>query len=119
MRTFENPAITQFLSTSIGSGMRLFLLKPHTGKTHQLRVALKSIGAPILGDSLYHPTRDDCRQMDRAYLHCYALRFQMLGETLRYQCKPDSGEYFYEETFLQALRKYENPWTQRWPKLKF
>ncbi|MDR2182053.1 MAG: RluA family pseudouridine synthase [Treponema sp.] len=31
----------------------LLLLLPHTGRTHQLRVHLKSIGCPILGDPLY------------------------------------------------------------------
>lgn len=34
-------------------GDRRFLLRPTTGKTHQLRVHLSSIGAPILGDPLY------------------------------------------------------------------
>lgn len=49
-QTSENLAHTQFFSTPIKPGLRLFLLKPKTGKTHQLRVALKSLGAPILGD---------------------------------------------------------------------
>lgn len=33
--------------------LRLVRLLPHTGKTHQLRVHLNAIGAPILGDPLY------------------------------------------------------------------
>ena len=41
MRSMENPAITQFFSYALGDGKRLYLLKPHSGKTHQLRVALK------------------------------------------------------------------------------
>ena len=53
MRTLHNPAITQFFSYSTGSKQRLYLLKPHSGKTHQLRVALNSIGASIFGDPLY------------------------------------------------------------------
>ena len=32
--------------------LRAFLLKPETGRTHQLRVALKSLGAPVLGDEV-------------------------------------------------------------------
>jgi 23S rRNA pseudouridine1911/1915/1917 synthase len=32
----------------------LLLLRPHTGRTHQLRVHLRHIGCPILGDPLYH-----------------------------------------------------------------
>jgi 23S rRNA-/tRNA-specific pseudouridylate synthase len=33
--------------------LRLVLLRPETGRTHQLRVALKALGAPIFGDALY------------------------------------------------------------------
>ena len=43
----NNLAITQFFSYSLGNGKRLFVIKPHSGKTHQIRVALKSIGSAI------------------------------------------------------------------------
>ncbi len=42
-RTMERPARTRFLSWSAGPGLRLFVLKPMTGRTHQLRVAMKSL----------------------------------------------------------------------------
>lgn len=45
----ENPAITHFHSISIAPHLRQFILQPKTGKTHQLRVAMKSLGSPILG----------------------------------------------------------------------
>ena len=38
----ENPAITRFESVSCEPNLRLFILKPQTGKTHQLRVAMKA-----------------------------------------------------------------------------
>ena len=50
-------AVTRFTSTAVlGSrpGLRAFLLKPETGRTHQLRVALKSLGSPVLGDEVRH-----------------------------------------------------------------
>lgn len=34
-------------------GMGLYRLSPRTGRTHQLRVHMASIGLPIIGDSLY------------------------------------------------------------------
>jgi len=37
-----------------GKSYTLFLLKPLTGRTHQLRVHLKHLGCPILGDPLYN-----------------------------------------------------------------
>ncbi|SIS64592.1 tRNA pseudouridine32 synthase / 23S rRNA pseudouridine746 synthase [Thalassolituus maritimus] len=71
LRTLDNPAITRFWSRfDTSGGERLFLLKPHTGKTHQLRVAMKSLGAPILGDTRYGGD-----QADRTYLHAWALEF--------------------------------------------
>ncbi len=71
-REQNSPAVTRFISRGTDSGYRLFLVKPVTGKTHQIRVALKSIGAPICGDTLYYPapvSRSVCM------LHSFALGF--------------------------------------------
>ena len=43
-----------------------------TGRTHQIRVHLKSIGHPLPGDFLYHP---DYRYIRRQALHSYRLDF--------------------------------------------
>ncbi|GHG73210.1 RNA pseudouridylate synthase [Alishewanella longhuensis] len=39
----------------VTQGMGLFRLTPHTGKTHQLRLHMQSLGCPILHDA-YYPT---------------------------------------------------------------
>ena len=57
LRTMNNPAVTQFFSCSAGNSLRLFIIRPRSGKTHQVRVALKSIGSPVLGDPMYHSNR--------------------------------------------------------------
>ncbi len=59
-------------------GRRAFLVKPFTGKTHQVRVALKSVSAAILGDELYQGTA-----ADRLYLHAYALYFNWGGADIK------------------------------------
>ncbi|MGN7085086.1 TIGR01621 family pseudouridine synthase, partial [Neisseria sp. P0001.S005] len=41
-RDEDNFAVTRFSSQSLKPGLRLFVLQPFTGKTHQLRVAMKS-----------------------------------------------------------------------------
>lgn len=53
-RTTDDPAVTRFTSAAVPGrpGVRAFLLKPETGRTHQLRVAMKSLGAPVLGDEV-------------------------------------------------------------------
>ncbi len=106
----ENPAQTQFFSTSIGPGKRLFLLRPRTGKTHQLRVALKSLGAPILGDDLYGGDA-----ADRGYLHAYVLRFRWQDQWLTFKALPEQGDLFQNEAFLEAVVAYEEPWDWAWP----
>ena len=47
-------------------------LKPVTGRTHQLRVHLMSIGHPIIGDPLYAPP-DSAARHPRMYLHAASL----------------------------------------------
>ncbi len=108
----ENRAISQFFSAALTPGLRLFLLKPHTGKTHQLRVALKSLGAPIVGDRRYAG-----QQADRGYLHAYSLGFCFDGQDYRYLCPPSQGQLFTDDSFNQALHGYAEPWTLSWPRL--
>lgn len=52
----------------------LLELEPVTGRTHQLRVHLQSIGHPMLGDSLYAPP-DILAMSPRLLLHAQALSF--------------------------------------------
>ncbi|WP_269531108.1 TIGR01621 family pseudouridine synthase [Chitinimonas sp. BJYL2] len=103
--TREDPALTRFFSTGVGNGRRLFLLRPLTGRTHQLRVALKSLGSPILGDARYGG-----EAADRGYLHAYALRFTLEDETFSLCCPPTSG------TEWGALpTEWHMPWDLPWP----
>ena len=108
----QNPAITQFFSHSIGAGLRSFLLRPHTGKTHQLRVALRSLGAPILGDLRYGGDASD-----RAYLHAWQLSFPW-GDGLKcYRALPEQGALFGSDAFLESLQIWREPGELAWPKL--
>ncbi|MBV1907775.1 MAG: TIGR01621 family pseudouridine synthase [Kangiellaceae bacterium] len=88
-KTTSNPAITQFQSLSLIPGIRLFLVKPKTGKTHQIRVALKAVGAPILGDTRYSGTPSD-----RGYLHALQLSFRWKDKAVKICSFPIEGDYF-------------------------
>ncbi|MBU6384273.1 MAG: RluA family pseudouridine synthase [Verrucomicrobia bacterium] len=64
-------AITEIQVAACNDRASLVLAKPKTGRTHQIRVHLKHIGCPIIGDPLYgkgelHP---------RPLLHAYRLSF--------------------------------------------
>ncbi|WP_373077931.1 pseudouridine synthase [Zhongshania sp.] len=113
-RTRINPSLTQFFSYSLGSGRRAYLLKPYTGKTHQLRVVMKSLGVPILGDRRYGPSVQD---FDRMYLHAAALRFKFRGEECQYVSLPESGELFGDGGLAAALLDCQTPWALQWPSL--
>lgn len=87
----QNPAITRFHSISLQPNLRLFVLKPQTGKTHQLRVAMKSLGSSILGDRLYAGTS---LAIDRTYLHAYRLQFIYQAQHFDIQSLPKCGALF-------------------------
>jgi len=114
-KTKNNPAITQFFSQSIAPHQRLFILKPRTGKTHQLRVALKSVGAAIIGDPLY--SAQNCAAYDRCYLHAYSIAFSLFDQFYRFQVLPKEGRIFMQDSFISAVERYSNPWSLDWPDL--
>lgn len=99
-QTKENPAITRFESVSCEPNLRLFILKPQTGKTHQLRVAMKSLGSPILGDALYGKNTDE---IDRTYLHAAKLDFEFKGEKIELFAMPKEGEWWQRETVMEKI----------------
>lgn len=111
----DNPAVTQFFSLAGEAGERLFLCRPHTGKTHQIRVALKSVGSPITGDPVYNPSSD----ADRGYLHAFALRFSYQGEMFSFICDPAQysllGLKWQAEPVSRALEQWQQPWQLSWP----
>ena len=98
----ENPAITRFESVSCEPNLRLFILKPQTGKTHQLRVAMKSLGSPILGDALYGKKTEN---IDRTYLHAARLQFEFKGQTFDVFTLPKEGEWWHREGVMPQIQK--------------
>ena len=107
--TMDNPAITQFISCALRTHERFFLIKPHTGKTHQIRVALKSLGSPCSGDERYAAC-EDAKKEDRGYLHAYALRFVLKGEGFDFVSPPNEGERFVSSECKTQLAHWNKPW---------
>ncbi|SPX43308.1 pseudouridine synthase [Haemophilus influenzae] len=102
-QTKENPAITRFESVSCEPNLRLFILKPQTGKTHQLRVAMKSLGSPILGDGLYGKNTE---KIDRTYLHATQLEFDYLNNFISVTCLPSQGQFWIKPTVFEQIQVY-------------
>lgn len=109
-RQQSDPASTRFFSYGVRPGLRLFVLRPRTGKTHQLRVAMKSLGAPIIGDERYGGS-----VADRGYLHAAALRFEYGGKHFEFCAAPRSGALFNDAEVAAALQSVLPPWALPWP----
>ncbi|OZG72218.1 RNA pseudouridine synthase [Hahella sp. CCB-MM4] len=116
-REKKNPAVTYFYSRSLIPGVRCFLLRLYSGKTHQARVALKSLGAPILGDTRYGggSVWQEGGNVDRLYLHAFAMRFKCLGREWCFLQTPDQGLLFQEFSRSSLMGDWQSPWELTWP----
>ena len=112
LKTVTNPAVTDFFSLSVEPGLRLFICRPKTGKTHQIRVALKSEGSGILGDQRYGELSD------RTYLHAWRIDFIYQNATFHVEAAPLEGEWFNKNTFVDRVKQLENGdyWPEHWQK---
>lgn len=63
------PALTRWRVLERGTRSTRLLLEPHTGRSHQLRVHMKELGHPILGDPMY----GDSSSAPRLMLHAHTL----------------------------------------------
>lgn len=63
-------AVTRYEIIGQDQGLHWLRLWPETGRTHQLRVHLAHMGAPILGDRLYNPA---WQQAGRLMLHAWRI----------------------------------------------
>jgi tRNA pseudouridine32 synthase/23S rRNA pseudouridine746 synthase len=84
------PALTHWRRLDRAVTRSLLLLEPVTGRSHQLRVHLQSIGHPIVGDDLYGTPAGPC---DRLLLHASRLVFAhpLQRHTLVFDSEPPFG----------------------------
>lgn len=70
--THGERAITHYMLKEYKNGHSLLSIHLETGRTHQIRVHMKHIGFPLIGDHLYNP---DMEYMTRQALHSHRLQF--------------------------------------------
>lgn len=81
------PAKTDFLVLEHLNRASLLRCSLHTGRTHQIRVHLRSLGHPIMGDDIYGPAK---MLSPVLMLHAFSLSFihPKTGETMRFTAPP-------------------------------
>lgn len=76
-------AVTHYALEEYKKGHSLLSIHLETGRTHQIRVHMKHIGFPLIGDHLYNP---DMEHIARQALHSHKLQFihPITGEAMEF-----------------------------------
>lgn len=76
-------AVTEFTVVKRGKDAVFLELRPRTGRTHQIRVHLKAIHHPIIGDELYAPGRPRPLGLSRCALHARSITLALSESDIR------------------------------------
>lgn len=76
--TNGKPAVTAYKVIKSSDSYSMVELKPTTGRTHQLRVHLKQLGYPIVGDTVYNG-----KPAERLFLHAKELEITLPSKERR------------------------------------
>lgn len=101
-------AVTDFRVVEAFEGVTLLEVRPHTGRTHQIRAHLAAIGTPVLGDPLYlRPDATATLKVPRLMLHAQTLSFDHpeTRERITITCPPPDDF----ATVLTTLRGRRHP----------
>ena len=84
-------------------GATLIEARLTTGRTHQIRVHMASIGHPVLGDPVYGPKKSPCPVQGGQLLHAFRLGFvhPRTGEEMLFEADPEPRFIYW----LEKLRK--------------
>ena len=115
VRPGGRPARTGYRTLAAAAGISLLEMDLATGRTHQIRVHLKSIGHPLVGDPLYGEARwkglprsvqAALRDFPRPALHAWRLAFRHpgTGEPLAFEAPvPEDFRSLWEEVTGERL----------------
>ena len=98
------PAITRYRVVTSYSRSTLVEARPRTGRTHQIRVHLASVGHPVVGDTTYGRPVEG---LSRQFLHAHRLAFvhPASGETIRFTAELPNDLRSYLDLLMPATAR--------------
>lgn len=97
----DREAITEYKVLKSFQGFDEIEAKPRTGRTHQIRVHMMSLGHPVVGDYKYRIRRIKPVELGRLFLHANKLKFADLdGEQISIEAPLPEGL----QDYLSTLR---------------
>lgn len=102
----SRPALTEYRTIDNNENYSLLDISLHTGRTHQIRVHLKYMGHPIVGDIVYGFKKEKIKTAHHL-LHAYYLEFNHPVSNNRISFNVEPGEIF--KSSLEKLNlRYKN-----------
>lgn len=87
-------AVTHYQVLHRFSGFTYIECRLETGRTHQIRVHMASIGHPLLGDAVYGSEKSPFRHLEGQCLHAMTLGFLHPRTGVYMECEAPLPEYF-------------------------
>lgn len=73
----EYEVLERFISDDHQNDYSWLAIVPKTGRTHQIRVHMKAISHPVVGDFLYAPGKPSPEGLNRQALHAFSLEIEL------------------------------------------
>jgi 23S rRNA pseudouridine955/2504/2580 synthase len=99
-------AITHYKVLDKNTNSTLLILNPITGRKHQIRKQLYSIGFPVFGDSKYNFSENKINKHKNLMLHAYSIKF-MINEK-KYEYTVNVPDYFKKMLLTKKLTLFKS-----------
>ena len=105
-RKISERAITNYKVLDKNTNSTLLILNPITGRKHQIRKQLFSVGFPVIGDSKYNFAENKIHKNNNLMLHAYSIKF-MINEK-KYKYTVNVPDYFKKMLLKKRLTLFKN-----------
>jgi 23S rRNA pseudouridine955/2504/2580 synthase len=105
-RKISERAITNYKVLDKNTNSTLIILNPITGRKHQIRKQLFSIGFPVIGDSKYNFPENKINKNNKLMLHAYSIKF-IINEK-KYKYTVNLPNYFKKMLLKKRLTLFKN-----------